>query len=315
MNIKPDIHGLLYAATTPLLILTVSACSVWPADEGAAGGPVQDEAQVLAYWTVERMQAAADIDSPADFRPLAPPLGGDDYGYIATPRPYKAGAVSRVTGVLFSHNPVVNQDTHCSAAVISSRSKSVIVTAAHCFISYNPVAGGKTWSELMLFVPAYDGVGVKDLHHRAPFGVWPLHRAYVTRKIADLPIFATSARDDLGLASVYPQQGQRLEMVVGDALEPLINDDEVFAMGDLFGYPSGRYGGYTQYRCATVLSENAYNGIESPNCGIVGGNSGGPVVVGNKIVAVVHGREQTRLRSDTYPSLAEAADGGSGIGY
>lgn len=301
--ILPPIHSCLVIALCVSPAFTSSAYS----DEGAASGPAQNEQDVLHYWTLERMQEAANIDDPANFVPEEPVLpGGDDHGYALVSRPYKLHQPSRITGVLFYHNVSVDKDTHCSASILDTPSRSVVVTAAHCVIFPNPQ--GSPWSTHVLFVPAYDGTGVKSLEERAPYGRWPIKHAFVTKVIAQSPFRVVDATYDLSLVSVYPQNNRRLEDVVGTGWQAKINDAETFSSATIIGYPAKPYDGYTQYRCNTRLAEDLYGGMPSPNCGIVGGNSGGPVVTGSQVVGVVHGKEQTRLRSESFPSLEAAAN-------
>lgn len=283
------------------------AIALWPAEKEFARSPLQDEQATLAYWTPTRLAAAAYIPTPTDIPPLVTPQGGDDYGYADMPRPYETDPIARVTGVLFAHDPVANQDTHCTASVVQSRSKSVIVTAARCLASYNPSINGMSWAERLVFIPAYDAAQPKDLLAVAPYGLWVIRRAYVPRQMAERAVPSPAATQDLGVASVLPHFEQRLEDVVGGGLPAYLSDEGMLGPGELLGYPAGRYDGNAQLRCATVLPSNRYHELETPECGIVSGLRGGPIVVGGQLVGVIHGKQQTRLRSDIYPALAAAA--------
>lgn len=278
-------------------------------DQGAVASPVQAPQPVLDYWTAARMRAAEHI-SGANPSPVVEPVlpGGDENGYATIPRPYKVNSHARVTGALFYHDNAHGQDTHCSASVIATRSQSVIITAAHCILAAT-LPSGQAWASHLAFVPAYDGAGVKSLEEQAPYGVWPVMQAFVTQANAAYPIRVIDARYDLATARVYPRAGTTLQQAVGGAFEPLLTSDQTFAQAQLSGYPSGPYDGGSQRYCQTRLAIDIYSGgLVTPNCGVVSGNSGGPVTVGRQIVGVVHGQDQTRLLGNSYPSLVRAAD-------
>jgi hypothetical protein len=283
----------------------------------AVGSSQQNAQQVLQYWTPERMRNAAYIDGPADLSPLEPPLGGDRKGYLKMTSPYVENLEANVTGVLFYRNERMNVDTHCSASVLKSRTQSLIITAAHCTVFPNP--DGELFSRHMLFVPAYDGSPNRDLHDAAPYGRWPISRAYVSENVAHNPLLIIGSQYDLSIASVFPgADGRRLEEVVGGALQPVVTDSEDFSEALTVGYPSAQYGGQSQYYCKSALvnipypvgapGNDAPGSLGASNCGVTGGHSGGPVIVGQGVVGVVHGGDHTRLRPSTYPAQAAAAE-------
>lgn len=279
-------------------------------DQGAAGSPVQDQQQTLQYWTEARLRAAEHIPNGATGPVIERPLpGGDQNGYASVPRPYKTSTESRITGALFFRDNANRMDTHCSASVVESQSKSVIVTAAHCVLS-GALPAGQAWMSHVLFVPAYDGAGMKGLKERAPYGLWPVRRAFVTEAIAQYPIRVIDARYDLALVSVFPNNGMRLQDAVAGAWQPrIVSTHEEFTLAQILGYPADPYDGGSQRYCQTRLGVDIYSGgFVTPNCGVTSGNSGGPVTIGSKIIGVVHGRDQTRLLGSSYPSLAQAAD-------
>lgn len=301
-----------------LLILASSSCAntSLTVELPAVGSTKQDPEQVLRYWTPERMRNAAHIQDPADLTPFEPPLGGDDKGYLKMGSPYVNNMESRVTGILFYHNARMNADTHCSASVLQSSTRSLIITAAHCTIFPNP--GGETFSRHMLFVPAYDGSPGRNIAEMAPYGFWPVSRAYVSENVAQNPIIIIGSQFDLSVASVHPNgEGRRLQEVVGSALQPVISESESFPNALTVGYPSAEYGGQSQYYCKTALNNLPYGvggrnaeagSLGASNCGVTGGHSGGPIIVGQGVVGVVHGGDHTRLRPSTYPAQVAAAE-------
>ncbi|MFC7720169.1 hypothetical protein [Nonomuraea recticatena] len=128
--------------------------------------PTRDSRDTVGYWSRERIVNARPADllpfprldvAPPDSAPPEVPLGygarrtvpgrkvltpgGDRLGYSLVDRPY-TGA-HRLAGILLSHDPVAGTDIACGAAVIRSRSRSLVLTAAHCLY-----AGGRpfpTW--------------------------------------------------------------------------------------------------------------------------------------------------------------------------
>ena len=126
---------------------------------------------MLAFWTPERMHEAEHNIAFPGFPvegPLLPDLS-DEYGYIPSAPPsadnennYLDNVITRVTEMLFYVQPGSDKAVHCTASIITSESKSVILTARHC------VSDRSMWSQNLLFVPAYNGTKLPE--HRAPLG-------------------------------------------------------------------------------------------------------------------------------------------------
>lgn len=131
-------------------------------------------AQVRAYWTPERMQAAEPADLP---QVGAAPVAAAARASTARRRPtsiegssgitafdFEPGAETgfpqRVHGKIFFTAPGVG-DAACSGTIVASRLRNVVFTAGHCVIG----APGQ-WSTNLVFVPGYrDG--------SEPFGEFP----------------------------------------------------------------------------------------------------------------------------------------------
>ncbi|HEY4294815.1 hypothetical protein [Luteibacter sp.] len=257
------------------------------------------------------MKTAERLDGGTVSMPAEPPItpGGDENGYAPVPSPYQDDPVGRITGELFFHDPNGNKDGHCTASVVRSRSRSLLVTAAHCVVSVtgqSPIV----WQEYPLFVPAYDGTrGLSD-EQRAPFGLWPVTRVYVPAIAEVNPFYLLRAEYDLAIAGVFDQLGRPIEDVVGEGFVPLITHDAVlFPKMRVVGYPgAGPYSGAEQYGCESTTATGSVGGIRLSNCGLGSGNSGGPVLVADerqqRVAAVVHSPvDQTRLLEYTYPAL------------
>ncbi|MFK0262576.1 trypsin-like serine peptidase [Streptomyces angustmyceticus] len=214
--------------------------------------------EAAAYWTPDRMAAAA----PAD-----PERGSSDRA-AAAPRAKAAPAVKSAAtarhfdgipsvGVLFS----VDGDArahHCTASVVHSPHGNLILTAGHC----NP-------GTRAAFVPQYRSGADKQ-----PYGVWAIEDSFAypgrgtTGAGADL---------DFAFATVAPgEDGRPVEEVTGgNSLSPTpgyANDVTVV------GYPNVRHDPQDRaVRCATRTSRLSGTRELRMECGgFYGGTSGSP---------------------------------------
>ncbi|WP_157420196.1 trypsin-like serine peptidase [Actinomadura kijaniata] len=150
--------------------------------------------QTERYWTARRMTAAA----PVAGRALQPQVGAR----AATPRGVptaKAFGGVRTIGALF-FTTQDKRDHYCTASVIASNSKRLLLTAAHC------IHGGKGhgYVKNVAFVPKYD-------RGRAPYGVWTARSALVYsgwQKRGDPDL-------DFGFVTLNPRKGRNIQSVVG----------------------------------------------------------------------------------------------------
>ena len=116
-----------------------------------------EQAVTSAYWTPQRMAAATPLDATTSDSPQDAPPG--------TP-----------TGTLFDGVPTVGalfsatggQAHFCTASVVLSATRNLLLTAAHC------VYGHGGYQTDVAFVPGYhDGV--------APYGTWPVSSMLVAQ--------------------------------------------------------------------------------------------------------------------------------------
>ena len=131
---------------------------------------------VLSYWTHERMAAARPLDTdmvdePAREQPVAADGDGgsfsstDPAGMTEPVAPAADGGAAppaRTKGKLF-FNGYRAGSAYCSASVLNTPSKSVVITAAHCV--YGSEQG---WVKDAVFVPSYDRAQTDP----DPVGVW-----------------------------------------------------------------------------------------------------------------------------------------------
>lgn len=184
----------------------------------------------------------------------------------------------------------------CSASVVDSRSRDLVITAAHCVYGTGATID---------FAPGFhDG--------KTPYGVWSARRVYVDPR--------WRAHDDPGhdvaILEMAPRHGRRIQDVVGghQLARPTIG-----ARATVLGYRAGSGGrpitctngigltrGYPTFRCA----------------GYTDGVSGGPWLQHGRVVGVTGGLDQggctpttsytSRFGAWTTMLMRRAAAGGSG---
>lgn len=255
----------------------------------------QSAAEVVQYWTPERLAAATAVAEPAAVStqrtasagessagesrgstgvetsvPATPAAGETAEASSATAastppeltlyqRPYDSPAEKAAGKVVFS---TPDGDSFCSAGSITAPNKSLAWTAAHCARNHD-VAN-------VAYVPAYNsantGTGWTD--GDAPYGVWP------ARKLVHSP-------DDDFTAVVVEQVGGRyLQDVVG-ANGVRFNADLVGKQLTVIGYPAARiYDGSDMTWCTNTVTSNTDGDIRI-QCDTEGGSSGGPYVIEN----------------------------------
>ncbi len=113
-----------------------------------------------------------------------------------TPRP---GSPAAFTGALFEGG--VQGDHFCTATVVHSPGKNMIVTAGHCLLAGKPGGGGA------VFAPAYANGG-------APYGAWTIEEVFEDTRWSE-----DSDDDyDLAFARLAPDaSGRNIEDVTGAA--------------------------------------------------------------------------------------------------
>lgn len=128
---------------------------------------------------------------------------------------HRTPEVSRV-GPLF--RGALGDGHFCTASVVDSPGRSLLVTAAHCL---------DEGADALTFVPGYR-------NGKAPYGVWRITRTFVDRRWSD-----NSDEDlDVAFAVVAPLDGRRLEDVVGGNRLGLDPGDHRRVR--LTGYPDSR---------------------------------------------------------------------------
>ncbi|WP_101783392.1 trypsin-like serine peptidase [Nonomuraea indica] len=219
------------------------------------------------------LTGAAERSVPEQ-RVLTP--GGDRLGYAPVTRPHTDQ--QRLTGVLMAHDPVSGDVVMCGGTVIGSRSRSLVLTAAHCLHDK-----GRPLRQVV-FLPGFD-------RGRTPLGVWPAVRTWVPPRWRNQPYSTDLLPYDIGLVGVAPR-GEPLEAVTGPGLRPLRTARGTSLRGlELLGYPAGkRYPGTRLYRCLGDAAEAVGRGpglLVTRNCHAPAGGSGGPALHDGAVAGVV----------------------------
>ena len=246
-----------------------------PAHAKAVG---QSPAEVVAYWTKERMRNAKPVELAA---------GGGKSSKSSYPftryeasTPYDA----RHGKVFFSDG---TGNYVCSGTAITSRNESVVWTAGHC-VNEGPGDNFTNWA----FVPAY-------LDGAAPYGKW------AARSLATTNQWRQSGNHsyDLGAAVVATDaSGFSLNDVVGGrSLTFDYNADQRYLS---HGYPAAApFSGGRLYICDAPLGLRDTNPSMSSlptmgiGCDMTGGSSGGGWVTLSGAVASVNSYHYKTLRN------------------
>jgi V8-like Glu-specific endopeptidase len=229
----------LIAACVVGAVALAAACSsspeYLPPSKGAAG-----------YWNRDRLLGA----QPLRGRSAPLPTPGQSYNAHA------ALAAARV-GALFVREG--SSDHFCTASVVASPGRDLLITAAHC------IDGGKGggYRQDIVFIPDYrNGL--------APFGVWTV------RKLLVAPQWATESDPDLdvGFVILEPHDGMNIEDILG--ANRLAVDPPYQNLVRVTGYPAS---GSDPITCLNYTSRLTATQLQFVCGGFTGGTSGSPWVM------------------------------------
>jgi V8-like Glu-specific endopeptidase len=250
-------------ATALVAVGTLAGCSVARPDVVRSPGPVG-----AAYWTRARLLGA--LPQYGNSR-LAPTPGASAESY-AEP----AGSGLRV-GALFEHNASGNH--FCTASVVDSPGKDLLITAAHCIYG----ATGSGYDSDIVFIPDYrDG--------QEPYGVWSVARLLVPQQ------WQTSADPDFdfGFVVLEPHGAKNIEQILG--ANQLGTDTNYQYLVHVTGYPNEAN---APISCVNYTSEQSSTQLRFECGGYTGGTSGSPWVTHfstrshtGTIVGVIGGYEE-----------------------
>ncbi|MFD4637272.1 trypsin-like serine peptidase [Lentzea sp. NPDC058436] len=238
-------------STTGLVLAAALVAAPAQAETGQVVTKVSepDRAAALAHWTPERMKSVGDGDLPPAEQ-------------ISKPYEGQAPGVGR----LFMSNSN-GEDHSCTATVVPSETKDVVLTAGHC------VNGGlDRWDRPIkilnvVFVPGYD-------RGAQPHGVFTA-RAFAWSDTYSGP---SSGLDDDAVIALDPLGGKHVQDVAGSQD---VSFDTVGSPVDAttLGYPVSEFArGEALLSCVrpATLKVNSVLSTWETDCDLAGGSSGGP---------------------------------------
>ncbi|GAA4606152.1 hypothetical protein GCM10023195_21850 [Actinoallomurus liliacearum] len=245
------LRGLLLTAALSSMTVPVAAANV--AGIRAVGHVAPDAARDAAYWTVSRMAAATPPEVRSGHHAPGPPAG------IPRARP---GGGSRVVGALFYRNG--RGDHYCTASVVHTPKKDLILTAAHCL--YDP--GDRAYATHIAFVPAYRTA------RPHPYGVWPVRRTWLDSRWT-----SHGDRDlDFGFAALGRVGGRHIVDVVGS--NRLLVGQGFTNRVTVIGYPVKAHNPADRpIWCANRTFKLSRHQVGFDCKGFYGGTSGSPWIV------------------------------------
>jgi V8-like Glu-specific endopeptidase len=185
--------------------------------------------------------------------------------------------VAARVGALFLHD--ASGDHFCTASVVASPDRDLLVTAAHC-INGGPRGGARSD---IVFIPGYrDGT--------APYGIWTPARLVVAEG------WASGADPDLdvGFVVLKPYRGRAIQQVLG--ADTLDFDPGYRNLVQVTGYPASRDRPIT---CQNWTTRQSATQLRFDCDGFTGGTSGSPWLTGfdpaagtGRIVGVLGGYEE-----------------------
>ena len=248
---------------------TAGSPSATAGGSSAAPRPSASEVEITegaggaGYWTESRLLGA----QPERAERAA---GGQTPGARMVP------AAARV-GALFLHDS--SGDHFCTASVVDSPDRDLLVTAAHC-LDGGPHGGARSD---IVFIPGYrDG--------KAPYGIWTPARLVVAEG------WASGADPDLdvGFVVLRPYHGHAIQQVLG--ADTLDFDPGYRNLVQVTGYPASRDRPIT---CQNWTTRQSATQLRFECGGFTGGTSGSPWLTGfdpaagtGRIVGVLGGYEE-----------------------
>jgi hypothetical protein len=253
--------GFLLLTLVLLGLLSAPALAAKPA---ATHDVAQPRAEVVKYWTAERMRNATPLDV------VKGPAAGKKPRAAYPFTRYEPATYNPAHGKVFFSDGSANYV--CSGTALTSGNESVVWTAGHC-VNEGPGAFYTNWA----FVPGYkDGA--------APYGTWTARDLLTTSAWGNGGDFG----HDLGAAVVNTSGGATLTDTVGSRGIAFNQAAEQHYLSH--GYPAARpFSGGRMYICEADLGTR--DASASPptmgiGCDMTGGSSGGGWVVGNTVLSV-----------------------------
>ncbi|MFF5706198.1 trypsin-like serine peptidase [Streptomyces sp. NPDC012794] len=193
----------------------------------------------------------------------------------ANPRP---GGTAAFTGALFTGG--LDGEHFCTATVVRSPGKNLIVTAGHCLMEGKQSGGAGA-----VFAPGY-------LNGTAPYGVWKLDEVYEDERWAE----GTDDDYDLAFARLAPDdKGRAIEDVTGGA--PLDTSGRAGEEVTVTGYPADR----KVPRTCTAVAVRTGEREQRFDCADFPGGTSGSAWIGRdgKIIGILTGGDTDDVSTST----------------
>jgi V8-like Glu-specific endopeptidase len=261
-------------------------------DRLAAHPVPQDPASVRHYWTAERMREAEPLDAPAGAGDEPSPLASA----AAQPPDKETDPANdttypkRIHGRLFV--TFAPDDASCSATVVRSFTRNLILTAGHCVVS--PTAAGPQWATNVAFVPGYR-------NNARPFGTYPATKL----RAPGIWAFEGDISFDIGAINLAAAPSGQIQDALGarGITFNRLGSDFKGKRFKIFGYPADPPAFYDGQRL--ILCDSPFQGFEkftgalkAGPCHQQGGSSGGGWVFGKGLLASVVSHGACRIDSD-----------------
>ncbi|MEV5711039.1 trypsin-like peptidase domain-containing protein [Actinoallomurus sp. NPDC052274] len=290
---------------------------------------VATAAALAATWTLVELPGKTPHAVPTAAKAATKP--GD---YRPWPTPYGKDPVSRATGILWIYKPGKKTPSFCTASVVKSPSRSLILTAAHCVQS--GIGPKAKYYKKFQFIPAFSAkadpkTGDKyDI--KAPYGIWDVKKAWVSHawQTSNASLWDGHPNRfsyiDVAVLSVAPDKRDRKIQDVVGGLTPKMTAKVSFPKFTTIGYPdeqTGKLRGNILSACsgkaAPASAKSGPGALYSAACVPGPGHSGGPWFSGTGADATVFGVTSAgalfpegamgaRLRPDTFGKIFTAAD-------
>ncbi|MFE7539540.1 trypsin-like serine peptidase [Streptomyces platensis] len=281
----PDAPDVPAAMTTP-----VTADPATPSDGPATPSPgpvkrsqgvtqedIRKAQELERYWTPERIRSAVPVDAvragETAQAPLRAPHAAGRSALFAPSHQVASGVPTVGVFLIRSDDGSATPNQFCSAGAVTSPTKSLVLTAAHC------LRGDKPYRNVA-FVPGYRG-GASQAGEpgERPYGLFPMELGKVW---IDERYLSSSPSDDVDFAvlRVGPNsQGQLLEDAIGrgNTLTTVPAAGLARREVTLTGYPGGQK---TPLQCTNATRAFQGRFMEIACDGFRTGVSGGPFLEG-----------------------------------
>ncbi|GAA2626983.1 MULTISPECIES: trypsin-like serine peptidase [Streptomyces] len=260
-------------------VVTAVLCAVAALGASAAVAKLAPPPEEVPQVRAKAAPGASPSGSPSPSRSQAakPQLSAPPATTLppaVTPPP---GGPAAFTGALFTNG--LDSDHFCTATVVSSPGRNLIITAGHCLLEGDQSGGSA------VFAPAYaNGV--------APYGTWKIQQVYEDDRWAE----GTDDDYDLAFARLAPDdKGRTIEDVTGGAV--LDTSGRVGEEVTVTGYPADRKVPRT---CTSVAVRESDTQQRFDCADFPGGTSGSAWIARDgKIIGILTGGETDDVSTST----------------